>query len=90
MRNSNYNFDQAFNRRIRIHELTIALIQQQKEMELIDPEAPSIEPGRGNKMSEDPARWLDRNHRLLKRYQALVRTAITIDALLEAEQDSTS
>nr|WP_320675333.1 hypothetical protein [Prochlorococcus sp. MIT 1341] len=65
----------------------IALIQQQKDLELIDDEAPSVKPGRLSQSSEDPARWLDRNHRVLKRYQALVRTAITIDALLDAEQE---
>ena len=56
-------------------------------MELIDSEAPSIKPGSSSLLSEDPAQWLDRNQRLLKRYQALVRTAITIDALLDAEQE---
>jgi hypothetical protein len=28
---------------------------------------------------------LDRNRRLLQRYQAMVRTAVTLDALLDAE-----
>ncbi len=87
MENSKNNFDQAIPRRMRIHELMIALLNQQKDLELIDTETPSIEIGRGNHANEDPARWLDRNHRVLKHYQALVRTAITIDALLDAEQD---
>ena len=33
----------------------------------------------------DAARWLERNRRVLQRYQALVRTAVTLDALLDAE-----
>ncbi len=86
MENSKNNFDQALSRRMRIHELVIALLHQQKDLELIDAEAPSVESGRGNHANEDPARWLDRNHRVLKRYQALVRTAITIDALLDSEE----
>ena len=32
-----------------------------------------------------PARWLDQNRRTLHRYQALVRTAVTLDALVDAE-----
>ena len=32
-----------------------------------------------------PARWLDQNRRILHRYQALVRTAVTLDALVDAE-----
>jgi hypothetical protein len=34
----------------------------------------------------EAARWLDRNRRVLKQYQSLVRTAVTLDALLDAEQ----
>jgi hypothetical protein len=33
----------------------------------------------------DPASWLEHNRRLIQRYQALVRTAATIDALIDQE-----
>jgi len=72
----------AQHRRQRLHELLVALIAQQDELELMDEEVP--EPGG----SAEPARWLDRNRRTLQRYQALVRTAVTLDALLDAEQDA--
>ena len=67
------------NRRQRLHDLLLALIAQQGELELMDEDVP--EPGG----SAEPARWLDRNRRTLQRYQALVRTAVTLDALLDAE-----
>ena len=67
------------NRRQRLHDLLLALIAQQGELALMDEEVP--EPG----VSAEPARWLDRNRRTLQRYQALVRTAVTLDALLDAE-----
>ena len=67
------------NRRQRLHDLLLALIAQQGELALMDEDVP--EPG----VSAEPARWLDRNRRTLQRYQALVRTAVTLDALLDAE-----
>ena len=71
------------NRRQRLHDLLLALIAQQGELALMDEDVP--EPG----VSAEPARWLDRNRRTLQRYQALVRTAVTLDALLDAEDPGT-
>ena len=64
-------------RRRRLHELVLALIAQQGDLELLDGDA--VTPQR------DPASWLERNRRLLQRYQALVRTAVTLDALIDQE-----
>ncbi len=75
----------VLDRRRRLHELVVALIQQQGELELLDGEAPRFDAGASSAQSHDPARWLDRNRRILQRYQALVRSAVTIDALLDAE-----
>ena len=72
-------------RRRRLHELVVALIQQQDELELLDGEAPRLDVAASSAQAHDPARWLDRNRRVLQRYQALVRSAVTIDALLDAE-----
>ncbi len=73
-------------RRIRLHQLVLALINQQGNLELIDDEAPNFQDSRVSDQNSDPAQWIDRNRRILKRYQALVRSAVTIDALLDAEQ----
>ena len=78
-------------RRHRLHEILLALIRQQVDMELIDAESPPFD---GNfaidKTGQDPARWLERNSRILKKYQSLVRSAITLDALLDSEQFETT
>ena len=78
---------QNLERRHRLHELLIALIKQQGELELIDAEAPNFS-GRSTVAStgEDPGRWLERNKRIIQKYQSLVRSAITLDALLDSEQ----
>ena len=84
---SNNSTTTDLERRHRLHDLLIALISQQGELELVDAEAPNL---RGSKIIDspvdDPARWLERNKRIIQKYQSLVRSAITLDALLESEQ----
>ena len=65
-------------RRQRIHALVLALISQQEGLELLDGDNPDLaSPG------TDAAGWLERNRRVVQRYNALVRTAITLDALID-------
>ncbi len=73
------------NRRRRLHELVVALIKQQEGFDLLDAEAPQLEGPINSLEAKDPARWLDRNRRVLSRYQAVVRSAVTLDALLDEE-----
>ena len=79
--------DAQVQRRQRLHELLLALIARQDDLELMDADGPSgfTSSGAGEGPAE-AARWLDRNQRVLQHYQALVRTAVTLDALLDAEQ----
>jgi hypothetical protein len=74
-------------RRQRIHELVLALIQRQEGLELLDGDGQGLGAGLrlGPGSSQDPANWLERNRRLVQRYQSLVRTAITLDALIDQE-----
>ncbi|MCX5930544.1 MAG: hypothetical protein NTW83_01570 [Cyanobacteria bacterium] len=65
-------------RRQRVHELALALLARQSEIELLSPEAT----GSGG---EEAGLWLERNRRVVLRYQAVVRSAITLDALIEQE-----
>ncbi|KMM16668.1 hypothetical protein [Synechococcus sp. GFB01] len=68
-------------RRQRIHELVLALIQRQEGLELLEGDGQGLNQATGR----DAASWLERNRRLVQRYQALVRTAITLDALIDQE-----
>ena len=85
MEKKNSHSIQSHERRRRLHELVIALIHQQEEIELMDADAPRFDGGNRNLEEQDPARWIDRNRRVLKKYQALVRSAITLETLLESE-----
>ena len=69
-------------RRQRLHDLLLALIAREEGLQLMDQTLP--EEG----SAAEPARWLDQNRRTLQRYQALVRTAVTLDALMDAEENA--
>ena len=71
--------------RDRLHELLLA--DHPDDLELMDSEGPAgFSMGGSSDGPADPARWLERNRRLLQRYQSLVRTAVTLDALVDAEE----
>ena len=79
-------------RRQRLHELLIALIHQQVDLELMDSEEPNLNSLNSPQSIEmDPGRWIERNRRIIKKYQSLVRSAVALDALLDSENiNSTS
>ncbi len=82
MESANNNIKKDPIRRQRQHELLIALINQQDDLELMDAEVPLIDFNSRN--APDPAQWLDRNRRILAKYQSLVDTSIALDALLDS------
>ncbi|MDM7953629.1 MAG: hypothetical protein QUV07_10515 [Cyanobium sp. CZS 25K] len=74
-------------RRQRIHTLVLALLAHQNDLELLDDDRA----GAGGSLlggGGDPGSWLERNRRVVQRYQSLVRSAITLDALIEQELGS--
>ena len=72
-------------RRSRLHEILIALIKQQKHLELMDDGGQVFENPINHSEKYDPSKILERNQRIMKKYQSLVRSAIALDALLESE-----
>ena len=77
--------DEHLTRRSRLHEILIALIKQQKNLELMDEDAQVFENPVKNSEKYDPSKIVERNQRIIKKYQSLVRSAIALDALLESE-----
>ncbi len=62
----------------------VALLAHQSDLELLDDErtgAGGSPLGSGG----DPGSWLERNRRVVQRYQSLVHSAVTLDALIEQE-----
>ena len=77
--------DEHLIRRSRLHEILIALIKQQKDLELMDDNVQVFESPINNSEKYDPSKIVERNQRIIKKYQSLVRSAIALDALLESE-----
>ena len=78
--------DEHLIRRSRIHEILIALIKQQKDLELMDDGVQIFKNQLNHSEKYDPSKIVERNQRIIKKYQSLVRSAIALDALLESEQ----
>ncbi len=72
-------------RRARLHEILVALIKQQKDLELMDDDVQVFENPLNHSEKYDPSKIVERNQRIIKKYQSLVRSAIALDALLESE-----
>ena len=81
---------ESSNRRQRLHELVIALIQRQDNLELMDSNELRLDRVSNSNEEDDSARWLNKNRRIIRKYQSLIRSAITLDALMDAEQSSSS
>ena len=78
--------EESLNRRSRLHEILIALINQQKNLELMDEGAHVFDNTINNSQKHDSSRIIELNQRIIRKYQSLVRSAIALDALLESEQ----
>ena len=81
----NKETEEHLTRRSRLHEILLALIKQQKDLELMDDNVQVFESPINNSEKYDPSKIVERNQRIIKKYQSLVRSAIALDALLESE-----
>ena len=78
--------EEHLSRRSRLHEILIALIKQQKDLELMDDSVQVFEYPSNHSEKYDSSKIIERNQRIMQKYQSLVRSAIALDALLESEQ----
>ena len=77
--------EELLTRRFRLHEILIALINQQKDLELMDDGVQVFKNTINQSEKYDSSQIIERNQRIIKKYQSLVRSAIALDALLESE-----
>ena len=83
----NNEVEERLSRRSRLHEILIALINQQKDLELMDDGVQVFKNPINHSEKYDSSKIIERNQRIIKKYQSLVRSAIALDALLESEQN---
>ena len=74
-------------RRKRLHELLLALINKQDNFELIEDDSNDLSRSISENESRDFSKSIERNRKILKKYHSLVRTAVTLDALMDSENE---
>ena len=74
-------------RRKRLHELLLALINKQDYLELIEDDSNDLAKSFSENESRDFSKLIKRNRNILKKYHSLVRTAVTLDALMDSENE---
>ena len=74
-------------RRKRLHELLLALINKQDYLELIEDNSNDLAKSFSENESRDFSKSIERNRKILKKYHSLVRTAVTLDALMDSENE---
>ena len=74
-------------RRKRLHELLLALINKQDYLELIEDDSNHLTKCYSENESRDFSKSIERNRKILKKYHSLIRTAVTLDALMDSENE---
>ena len=74
-------------RRKRLHELLLALINKQDYLELIEDDSNDLSKSFSENESINFSKSIERNRQILKKYHSLIRTAVTLDALMDSENE---
>ena len=74
-------------RRKRLHELLLTLINKESDFKLIEEDSCDLTSGYSEKDNSNLSRVIEKNRKIIKRYQALVRSAVTLDALMDSENE---
>ena len=71
----------------RLHELLLALINKQDYLELIEDDSNDLAKSFSENESRDFSKSIERNRKILRKYHSLIRTAVTLDALMDSENE---
>ena len=74
-------------RRKRLHELLLTLINKESNFELIEEDSGDLTSSYSEKDTANLSRVIEKNRKIIKKYQALIRTAVTLDALMDSENE---
>ena len=79
--------NQLLDRRKRLHDLLLTLINKEINFELIEEDSSDLISNSSKKDTLNLSQVVEKNRKIIKRYQALIRTAVTLDALMDSEND---
>ena len=74
-------------RRKRLHELLLTLINKESNFELIEEDSSDLSSSYSEKDAANLSRVIEKNRKIIRKYQSLVKTAVTLDALMDSENE---
>ena len=74
-------------RRTRLHELLIALINKEANFELIEDNSEEFSSLYSGDKTINFSKVIEKNRKILKKYHSLVKSAVTLDALMDSENE---
>ena len=74
-------------RRKRLHDLLLTLINKENDFELIEEDSSDLKSIYSSKDTANLSRIIEKNSKIIKKYQALVRSAVILDALMDSENE---
>ena len=79
--------NQLSERRKRLHDLLLTLINKDNKFEFIEEDSEDLTSSYSEKDTVNLSRVIEKNRKIIKRYQAIVRTAVTLEALMDSENE---
>ena len=76
-----------YDRRKRLHDLLLTLINKESDFELIEDDSSALTSNYSEEDTLKLSRVIEKNRKIIKRYQALIRSAVTLDALMDSENE---
>ena len=76
-----------YDRRKRLHQILLTLINKESNFELIEEDSGDLTSSYSEKDTANLSRVIEKNRKIIKKYQALIRTAVTLDALMDSENE---
>ena len=74
-------------RRKRLHEILLTLINKESNFDLIEEDSNDLTSNYSDKDTANLSRVIEKNRKIIRRYQALIKTAVTLDALMDSENE---
>ena len=74
-------------RRKRLHDLLLTLINKDSEVEFIEEDSSDLSSSYSDKDAANLSSLIEKNRKIIRRYQSIVRTAVTLDALMDSENE---
>ena len=85
--NRAFIINQLSERRKRLHDLLLTLINKDTEFEFIEEDSSDLLTSYSEKEDLNLSRVIEKNRKIIKRYQTIIRTAVTLDALMDSENE---